>query len=297
MKTHLIGIAILLGIFRLAAPGVAQAPEDDVVRVDQIDWVDPPAALPAGVQHHTFRSALMDREVGYSIYLPTGYEESATSYPVVYWLHGRGGSEGDARPAEALHQAIESGPVKPMVLVLGNGGVASGYIDNPETGVMGESVVIRELIPHIEETYRVSSDRDGRGLAGFSMGGGGSIRLAIRNPRMFNSIVSVAGVLVGYQEIMERNFVVDVDLALSHDPFPTSIDVAPRLRTMNLKLLVGTEDAWVAENRRFAAHLGHQNLTVDYGELRGIDHNLGDYLTEAGVEIFGFFSTHLDVND
>jgi hypothetical protein len=36
-----------------------------------------------------------------------------------------------------------------MVLVIANGSVANGYIDNSATGVMGESVIIRELISHI----------------------------------------------------------------------------------------------------------------------------------------------------
>ncbi len=180
-----------------------------------------------------------------------------------------------------------------MILVLANGGVASGYIDNPETGVMGESVILADLIPHVETRYRVSTSADGRGLSGFSMGGGGAVRMVVRNPRMFGSVVSVGGVLVGFREIMERNFVVDEELARRYDPYPNSIDAAPRLRAVSLMLLVGSEDSWIAENRRFAAHLQHQNLTIEYRELRGIEHDLGDYLTVAGNDLFRFHSANL----
>ena len=294
MRAHAATVTALFGCLGLAAPGASQAPTREPVRVDQIDWVDPPADLSTRVAHHTFHSASMELEVGYSIYLPPGYEEAERDYPVVYWLHGRSGSESDTRPAQALHEAIQSGGVQPMVLVLANGGVASGYLDNPDTGVMGESVIVDELIPHIEANYRVSADRDGRGVAGFSMGGSGAIRLSLRHPRMFRSVVSVAGVLVGYQEIMERNFVSDADLARDHDPYPLAVEVEPRLRSMNLKLIVGTEDQWLAQNRRYAAHLGHLNLTIDYNEIRGIDHNLSDYLAAAGRELFAFHSTYLE---
>ncbi len=294
MRTHVAAVSVLISGIVLAAPGTAQAPGSDPVRVDQIDWINPPIELSPGLTHDTFRSRSMDREVGYSIYLPPGYEESGLIYPVVYWLHGRSGNESDTRPAEALHEAIQADGTQPMVLVLANGGVASGYIDNPHTGVMGESVVVEDLIPHVEANYRVHAEPGGRGLGGFSMGGAGAIRIALRHPELFGSIVSVAGVLVGSVEIMERNSVVDPDLARSYDPYPTAVDRASRLRRVGIKILVGTEDRWIAENRRFAAHLGHQNLQIDYQELRRIDHDLSDYLATAGRDLFGFFSRRLE---
>ena len=284
----------LAALSALAGPVLSQAPGDGPFRVDDIKWVNPPAAAAHGVTHGTFESRSMGREVGYTIYLPPGYAEDGEPYPVVYWLHGRGGNEGDVRPAAALDRAIASGASGPVVLVTANGGIASGYIDNPATGVMGESVVIGELIPHIEADYHVSTVREGRGIGGFSMGGGGAVRLAIRHSRSFGAVFSLAGVLVGYQELMQRNAVVDADLARSHDPFPNAIVAVPRLRTMGVKLLVGSDDSWVAATRRFAAHLTHQNLVIDYSELPGVGHDLSAYLDQAGDEIFRFFSSNLE---
>ena len=294
MGTHVVALSILVTGFAMPAPGYAQAPPGDPIGVDQIDWVDPPTELPPGVTHHTFHSDSMAREVGYSIYLPPGYEGEDRKYAVVYWLHGRSGSERDTRAAEALHDAIQAGDLQPMVLVLANGGIASGYIDNPGTGVMGESVIIDDLIPHIEENYRVSADTSGRGLAGFSMGGAGAVRLVIRHPDLFGSVVAVAGTFVGYRGIMERNFVEDVDLAQRYDPFPNAINAAPRLRSIELMLLVGSADRWISENRRFAAHLGHQNLPIDYREIPGLEHELSDYLRASGQDVFRFFAGNLE---
>ena len=150
------------------------------VFVDQIAWVDPPDWLPVNVTHGTFQSTSMDVEVGYSIYLPPGYEENFRRYPVVYWLHGRTGSERLIELVAALRSGIEARRSEPLVLVIANGDVANGYIDNSATGVMGESVIIHELIPHVEATYRVGSSAASRGIGGYSMGGVGAVRMGAR---------------------------------------------------------------------------------------------------------------------
>src|SRR5690242_13388475 len=56
-------------------------------------WFNTPTNLQPGVIHKGYHSASMNREVGYSIYLPAGYDSGSQRYPVVYWLHGRGGTE------------------------------------------------------------------------------------------------------------------------------------------------------------------------------------------------------------
>ena len=239
----------------------------------------------------------MDLEVGYSIYLPPGYEDSDQRYSVVYWLHGRGGSERGIQPVATLHAAVEAGRVEPMVLVIANGGIASGYIDNPTTGVMGESVILRELIPHVEATYRVGTNQRGRGLGGMSMGGAGTVRTALRHPELFGAVVAVAGALFDYESVMERHWVTDAALARTYDPYLLSRQQAKSLReTFNVKLVIGTNDEWLSENRRFRSHLQELGIPYEYDELEGVTHNLAQYLGELGPELFEFFSGHLSVS-
>jgi hypothetical protein len=128
------------------------------------------------------------------------------------------------------------------------------------------------------------------------MGDAGAVRRAIRNHRLWEAVASIGGVLVGPRELMERNFIVDADLAQSHDLFATSIDAVQRLRRIGLRFLVETTDEWVKHNRRFAAHLGHQNLPIDYIEITGVVHDLSEYLQEEGIELFQFFSGRLEVH-
>ncbi len=52
-----------------------------------------------------------------------------------------------------------------------------------------------ELIPLIDRTYRTRADREGRVIAGFSMGGGGAVRLALKHPDLFSAAASWAAAL------------------------------------------------------------------------------------------------------
>ena len=120
------------------------------------NWDNPPGNLPAGAEHHTFMSASMKTAVGYNIYLPPGYAaDKATRWPVLYFLHGRGGTESSHTGAFAqFDQAIKDKKIPPFIYVHAMCGRNSGYVDAIDGSIMGETVFIKELIPHIDATYR-----------------------------------------------------------------------------------------------------------------------------------------------
>lgn len=156
---------------------------------DPFRWVNPLKFELDGVTHATFRSPSMNVDVGYCIYLPTEYGRTTKRFPVVYYLHGgRPGSETKSvRLASRIHQQIEAGNVPPMIYVFVNGGPVSHYNMPDRTNAMGADVFIRELIPHIDQTYRTVGDRSGRGIEGFSQGGRGTTRIMFRHPELFCS--------------------------------------------------------------------------------------------------------------
>ncbi|MCC9601184.1 alpha/beta hydrolase fold domain-containing protein [Stieleria sp. JC731] len=148
-------------------------------------WVDKNIA--ESCQHATLFSKSMQREIGYSIFLPPSYKESGDRrYPVVYYLHGASGSESSSREfAWAVQKAIAEGAIEETIYVFPNGGHYSGYRDWDDESVLAETWIIRELIPHIDATYRTLDDRSKRALCGWSMGGGGSLRFLTKYPEMF----------------------------------------------------------------------------------------------------------------
>ncbi|TWT64280.1 alpha/beta hydrolase [Rubinisphaera italica] len=166
-------------------------------------WVNPlPERFKSDrLEHATFVSSSMKREVGYCIYLPEAYSESQQSaerFPVVYYLHGgRPGSElKSIGLVPLIDEQISSGKVAPMIYVFVNGGPVSHYNMPDREQAMGEDVFIKELIPHVDGKYRTIAKREGRGLEGFSQGGRGTARIMFKHPELFISAAPGGG---GYE--------------------------------------------------------------------------------------------------
>lgn len=159
-------------------------------------WINAPKGdLPKGVSHHTYHSRAMDVEIGYCIYLPPSYaEETARRYPVVYYLHGgRPGSElKSVKLATQIRAIHESGKVGEAIYVFVNGGKLSHY-DMPGLGSWGEWTFVKELIPHVDATWRTIAKREGRAIEGFSQGGRGTARIMFKFPELFISAAPGGG--------------------------------------------------------------------------------------------------------
>ena len=133
-------------------------------------WVNRPkdGELPDGVPHHTFYSEANKAEVGYCIYLPPDYgPQEDRRYPVIYNLHGAGDNELHGfDDVKVLDAGIRAGRWPAMVVVLPNGGMRIFYKDSYEGAFMSETLIIREVIPYIDKTYRTIADRRARCIEG-----------------------------------------------------------------------------------------------------------------------------------
>jgi len=192
----LISLALACAFF-VALHSFAAAAPDPATRNARIKWVNEPkpGSLPNGVTHRTFFSKALNRDVGYCVYLPPGYETNSTRrYPVIYNLHGAGGNELHSfTDAKVLHDGIVAGRWAPMIMVMPNGGQATFYNDSFDGKFPAETLIIREFIPYVDATYRTIAERRGRAIEGFSMGGRGSTRLAMKYPELFCSLHNQAG--------------------------------------------------------------------------------------------------------
>jgi enterochelin esterase-like enzyme len=181
-----------LGAWSFAAPAAPDPAEGNKTIV----WVnEPKSPLPAGMTHHKYFSKSMNHDVGYCIYLPPDYDKDTSKrYPVIYNLHGAGGNELHGQlSAEVLQEGILAKRWPPMIIVMPNGGKYTYYKDSYDGKYMGETTVMKELIPHIDAQYRTIAARHGRCIEGFSMGGRGSTRLAMKYPDMFCSLFNQSG--------------------------------------------------------------------------------------------------------
>ena len=151
----------------------------------------------AGMKYKTFQSKTIHGEVSYMIYLPPDYEQRTTvRYPVIYSLHGSGGlPSGGADIAKRLDAAIRGGRVSPMIIVFVNGlRGETMYCDSKDGKFPLETVVMKDLIPHIDATYRTVTSREGEPWR-FSMAAWrGTLRL--KYPEVFGVVSLMAPALL-----------------------------------------------------------------------------------------------------
>jgi enterochelin esterase-like enzyme len=138
----------------------------------------------------TVKSEILKAERKYAIYLPPDYDETDRSYPVLYLLHGSGDDHtGWVQFGQVQHiadKAIASGSAGPMIIVMPDANTGKrGYFNDIKGDFNYEDFFFKELIPHIEKTYRVRSERRYRAVSGLSMGGGGTIFYSLHHPEMF----------------------------------------------------------------------------------------------------------------
>ena len=236
-------------------------------------WVNEPkpGQLPAGVSHHTYYSDSMHHDVGYCIYLPPDYTAASMRYPVIYNLHGAGGNELHGfEEAQVLDSGIRAGKLPPMILVMPNGGKTTLYKDFSDGKVMAETTFIHELIPHIDQTYRTIAARRGRAIEGFSMGGRGSTRLAVKYPEMFCSLFNQAG-----------NVPHGADPAIDNEVYPLlHRNLAKINNRLRIQIWCGTkDDGHLKTVREFHQELTAAGVDHTYMEIEGLAHNHHEMLS------------------
>jgi enterochelin esterase-like enzyme len=140
----------------------------------------------------SFQSKILDMERKYAIYLPPGYDTSERSYPVLYLLHGSGDDQsGWVQFGEVLHitdKAIHDATATPMIIVMPDADTGQRGYTNDVTGKWRyEDFFFEELMPYVENNYRIRKEKRYRAVAGLSMGGGGTFYYALHRPDLFSA--------------------------------------------------------------------------------------------------------------
>jgi S-formylglutathione hydrolase FrmB len=247
-----------------------------------------PAA--AEVRSATFSSPSLGKEVAYAVQLPPSYP-TATSrrYPVLYALHGlfEGAGFWERRGlAPMLESLWQKGDVPEMVVVAVDGD-NSFFVDGPAG--RWEQMVSRELVTHVESTYRVAAGRPGRAVLGISMGGYAALRMALAHPDLFRAVATHSAMLLEKVPTAEEGagrwhlaafhkvFGDPIDAALwaANDPLALALKADPKTAPA-LYFDCGTEDRYglFAGNREL-----HRRL-----EARGVAHEFALYPGDHGYE-------------
>lgn len=152
------------------------------------------------------------------VYTPPDYEaKTSARYPVLYLQHGAGEDEtGWTKQGRAnfiLDNLLAAKKAKPMLIVMDRGYATRPTDPPPAPGGRGaagggrgapgtlspsafESVIVDDLIPHIDRTFRTLTGRDQRAMAGLSMGSMQTLQITLRNLDKFSWIGFFSGAAV-----------------------------------------------------------------------------------------------------
>ena len=242
------------------------------------------AALVAYYYHYESRvrvetvqlaSALVGRTLPYKVVLPPGYgliTSRRTRYPVLYLLHGWGGNYDSwlTRTSLALYAAEH------QLIVVTPEGERGWYTDGVAGGGRYETYLLQELIPDVDRRYRTIADRRGRGVAGYSMGGYGALKLGFKHPEAFAFAGSTSGALDAAtrtdDESIARTFGETGSAVRAENDLPRLAREFPEARRGALPFFYvdcGLRDPWFGANRDFAATLAERKIAHEYRQRPG----------------------------
>ena len=161
------------------------------------------------VSSRWYESKMLQMRRRVNVYTPAGYENSKKKYPVFYLLHGNACDENSwldlGRAAQILDNLIAQGKAEPMIVVMTNGNpaqqAAPAYFGDTYTnantmpGIAAFPDTFSEVIAFVESNYRTINKKEGRAIAGFSMGGGHAFTISKEMPNTFDyvGLFSAAG--------------------------------------------------------------------------------------------------------
>ena len=221
--------------------------------------------------------------------LPAGFDdEPDRTWPVLYLLHGQGGSHLDWTADTSITTTMAEELDALLVMPDAGAGYYSDWWNGGEGGQpMWETFHIDELLPILESDWRAS---DRRALMGVSMGGFGAMSYAARHPDLFGAAASLSGVLDpygsdwGHDPALWGDKADQADIWRAHDP----VTQAPALADTALYVWWGdgTEELGGPVMDGLEAYLApHSAAFVDRLEELGIEATV-----ESGPGVHGWAS-------
>ena len=210
----------------------------------------------------TVPSQILGRSLDVCVVLPAGYNSSAPRrYPVLFYLHGLFENEHswiDRGGQEILEGLLSSGKVGEFIVVLPDAG-KSFYVNSYDGRDRYEDFFIQELVPWVDRTYRTLATRETRGIEGDSMGGYGSLHLAMRHSDIFGSASAQSAALIAkipqplptegrwgfYARILEQSFGSPLNVKYWDENNPLTLAENPsRFANLRLYFDCGTDDRY-----------------------------------------------------
>lgn len=310
MRTRTAAVVLVLVVSVAAGCGPSSTTtQKTAVETPPVATAPAPGGGKGRIETQRFASAALGVDKDYLVYLPAGYDADATTrFPVLYYLHGLTGDETNWTENGDLAGAADALGLRAIVVMpdgddsfytnaVGDYDYDKCLADGSGLFIPGqpkhktcvrhrayETYVIEDLIKEVDGRYRTIATRDGRAIAGLSMGGFGALKLALKHKDLFAAAASHSGVdsliyrgphpyVAGKVELMKPTalikgagmmgawfatiFGTDDANWLANDPTTLIASLAPG--ELGLYLDCGTEDEFKLDG---GAHYLHELLTA-----------------------------------
>jgi S-formylglutathione hydrolase len=302
-----------VGALFISSQAVAQTPQQITPKTHAINGALIEAAVP---------STNVPGPVPITYYLPKNYDaKRGERYPLLIQLHGGGASnkvmENDPGLSVGggigglLDQAIENGLVAPMVSVMPSAG-RSFYMNFRDGSQKWEDFVMKDLLSYMRENFNVVQGREGTFITGISMGGMGSLRMAVKYPEVFQAVASQEPAIepvLAFDDIKLRDKFyrpdtlikqiygdpIDKDHWAANNPATIIRRDPSRLLGLGIYLEVGDQDTVYLNHGTEFVHrvLFDASISHEYRLVKGADH-VGASLAPRLLDAFAFIGRQLN---
>ncbi len=268
-------------------------------------YVDPIALDLAGTLYKTYATPSRgpNTVASYRLYLPPDYESSKTRrYPVIYFLHGM--SVDSKRPLTAGYVAridadIRAGIMPPVIVVIPQGLNAGWWVDSKDGKYPTESIIVKDLISHVDGAYRTIARREARAIEGHSMGGYGALRIGFSHPELFCAVTGNSAAMVPFESVNNGRNGADAPAVVTFGNDPAYFDAASpftiaeknpeKLRTQKIRLIVGDKDNLIVRSVALDETLKKLNVPHEFTPVPGSPHNHDQLLAFMTWDPFEFY--------
>ncbi len=213
-------------------------------------------------------------------------------FPVLYLLHGLSDDATIWLRRSRIEWYVRD---LPLIVVMPDGG--RGWYTNGLNGEAYEDHIVKDVIGQTERLFPARRDREGRAIAGLSMGGYGAMSLALHYPDRFIAAASLSGAVgVGHKPFSDE-VPADFKRIFGENPEGSDRDLfavvqkVDRAQLPALWLDCGEDDFLFEDNRAFHAHLEALGIPHVYHEFPGA--HTWDYWDEHIQEVLQFVMEHL----
>ncbi len=289
---------------RLVSFGIALA----LAAPARAQWDTGPVVAPR-VEYRTFASAAASATVSFHVWTPPNYDnEPARRFPVLYWLHGSGSPVTSIAPlASWFGNAVAEGQLPPLIVVFPNGWDYGMWTDSKDGTRPLETVLMGELLPLVDASYRTIAARSGRIIEGFSMGGMGAARLGMKYHQVFAgaSILGAGPLQLDFMvsptcmvvpdalraQIYQDVWGSDPAYYLANTPWTLAEQNAAAVVASGLRVrqAVGAADCLIQNNIPFDAHLTQLGIAHSYATPAGVGHSATQLMQALGAANWNYY--------